>query len=226
MLFFAMAMAMSLEQIIQHDCLPQKDCMLTLIDDTGEAAFLYFKESELVEANYATLWGRDALTEILKWQVLDHTVAPLPLGIKRSLWDPLEYLLNPNKVPSSSGRLPLPRAIQAKMVTTGSTLLDRYKDIPHLLKMVQLDTEEISLYESPLEQGEPDNTEWLAEFANHVKAVGETLGFGRCDKWTLETDKHQFVGFSHDDKIIALVRRKDAMHEDLETAFATATEAL
>jgi hypothetical protein len=221
-----MALALPLDQIIQRECLALKDCMLTLIDSTGEAAFLYFKEGEMVEANYATLWGRDALTEILKWQVLDHTVAPLPLGIKRSLWDPLDYLLNPGKAPpSTSGRLPLPRAIQTKM-TTGSTLLDRYKDIPHLLKMVQLDSEEILLYEAPAERGEQEDTEWLVDFAKCAKEVGQTLGFGPCDRWTIETEKLQFLGFAHDERFLALVRRKDAMQEDLETAFIAATEAL
>jgi hypothetical protein len=224
-LFFAMAMAKPLEQIIQQDCLPQKDCMLTLIDDQGEAAFLYFKEAELVEANYATLWGRDALMEILKWQVVAHTVAPLPLGIKRSLWDPLDYLLHPEKAASTSGRLPLPRAIQVK-IATGSTALDRYKDIPHLLKIVQLDTEEIPLFEGPLAAGEQVDTGWLVEFAAEVRAVGETLGFGHCDKWTMETEKHQFVGFSLDERFVALMRRKDALHDDLETAFTTASESL
>jgi len=221
-----MALALPLDQIIQRDCLPLKDCMLTLIDNTGEAAFLYFKEGEMVEANYATLWGRDALTEILKWQVLDHTVAPLPLGIKRSLWDPLDSLLHPAKgPPSTSGRLPLPHAIEAR-ISTGSTLLDRYKDIPHLLKMVQLDREEIPLYEAPAGSGEPEETAWLVEFANQARAVGETLGFGRCDRFTIETEKHQFVGFTYDEKFLALMRRKDAMQEDLETAYTAATEAL
>ena len=76
---------LSLEQIVQQDCVPAGDCMLTVVDNTGEAAFLYFKESELVEANYATLWGRDALTEIHKCTISTHTLAHFPLGIKRSL---------------------------------------------------------------------------------------------------------------------------------------------
>jgi hypothetical protein len=216
-----MAAELPLEYIIKADCLPLKDCMLTVIDSEGEAAFLYFKEGELVEANYATLWGRDALTEILKWKIGHHTVAPLPLGIKRSLWDPLEYLLNP----STSGRLPLPRGLKPRM-TTGSTVLDRYKEIPNLLLMVQIDDGETILYEGPLEAAEQEETEWLVEFTGRVKAVGETLGFGGCDKWTIETEKHQIVGFSHEEKFIALVRGKDAMHEDLEAAFAAVSEAL
>ena len=64
----------------------------------------------------------------------------------------------------------------------------------------------------------------LSEFASRVRAVGETLGFGGCDKWTIETDKNQIVGFSRDDKFIALVRRRDAMQEDLEAAVNAVAE--
>jgi hypothetical protein len=221
-----MAVKLTLEQIIRQDCIPLKDCMLTLIDSSGEAAFLYFKEEELVEANYATLWGRDALIEIVSWKVCSHTVAPLPLGIKRSLWDPLAYLLNPVAATSTSGRLPLPAALKVPK-STGSAILDRYKGIPNLLKMVQLDhTGETVLYEWTPDKLEAENTEWLPEFASRVRAVGETLGFGGCDKWAIETEKNQIVGFLFDDKVIALMRRKDAMQEDLEAAITAVTEAL
>jgi len=48
-----MASPPSLEEIIRKECLPLRDCMLTITDANGEAAFLYFKEGELIEANYA-----------------------------------------------------------------------------------------------------------------------------------------------------------------------------
>ena len=86
-----MAAPNALEEIIRRDVCPQRDCMLTITDANGEAAFLYFKEGELIEANYAALWGKDALAQIVTWKLADRTVAPLPLGIKRSLWDRLEY---------------------------------------------------------------------------------------------------------------------------------------
>ena len=64
-----MAAPLSLEKIIRNECMPVLDCMLTVTDSTGDSAFLYFKEGELVEANFASLWGRDALTEILNWTI-------------------------------------------------------------------------------------------------------------------------------------------------------------
>src|SRR5476649_2440723 len=95
----------SLEEIIRKDCLPLRDCMLTITDANGEAAFLYFKEGELIESNYAALWGKEALAQIVGWKLADYTVAPLPLGIKRSLWDQVEFLLNPGAVTTASGRV-------------------------------------------------------------------------------------------------------------------------
>src|ERR1700683_5115387 len=93
-----MASSQSIEDIIRQECLPLRDCMLTVTDANGEAAFLYFKEGELIEANYAALWGKEALAQIISWKLADSTVAPLPLGIKRSLWDQIEFLLNPGLV--------------------------------------------------------------------------------------------------------------------------------
>src|ERR1700688_2397554 len=115
-----MASLQSLEEIIRKECLPLRDCMLTITDSNGEAAFLYFKEGELIEANYAALWGKDALAQIVTWKLEEHTVAPLPLGIKRSLWDQIEFLINPSLVPTSSGKLPVLPAFQARKSSPSS----------------------------------------------------------------------------------------------------------
>jgi hypothetical protein len=99
-----MASPQSLEEIIRKECLPLRDCMLTVTDSTGEAAFLYFKEGELIEANYSALWGKEALAQIITWKLADSTIAPLPLGIKRSLWDQIEFLLNPGLAATASAK--------------------------------------------------------------------------------------------------------------------------
>src|SRR5271168_273378 len=133
-----MANALSLEEIIRKECLPLRDCMLTITDANGEAAFLYFKEGELIEANYSALWGKEALAQIVSWKLADSTVAPLPLGIKRSLWDQIEFLLNPGLAATASGKL-LGRSsgpIFNAQSLTPSSPFDRFKAITGLLKMV------------------------------------------------------------------------------------------
>jgi hypothetical protein len=223
-----MSAPLSLETVVRQECVPAGDCMLTVTDDTGEAGFLYFKEGELIEANFSSLWGKDALGEILKWRIFGRALAPLPLGIKRSLWDSLENLLYPGSGPSASGSLSTAPVFKTARIMPASVRggLDRYRNIPGLLRMVEVGRDhETVLFEAPAERGEQEETEWLVDFASRVRAVGETLGFGACDKWTIDTDKSQIVGFRHDEKFVAVLRRKDAMQEDLETAVTAAVEA-
>jgi hypothetical protein len=218
-----MAAPLSLEKIIRNECMPVLDCMLTITDDTGESAFLYFKEGELVEANFASLWGRDALTEIVNWTIVSRAIASLPLGIKRSLWEPLEMLLYPDGHPKGLAGKPQFQTRRLSAATPGT--LDRFKAIPKLLRMVEVGSDkETVLFESAGEKTAPEDTAWLVEFAGRVRAVGDTLGFGSCDKWTIETEKNQIVGFSRESKYIALVRAKDAMQEDLETTVTGMSE--
>ena len=194
--------------------------MLTITDAHGEAAFLYFKEGELIEANYAALWGKEALAQIVTWTLAERTVAPLPLGIKRSLWDQLEFLLNPGMAATASGRLtsrPGPTFNAQKIAP--STPFDRFKAIDGLVKMVQVEKgKENILYEVPAADGTTENTEWLVEFASRATSVGDTLGFGVCEKWTIDTERYQVVGLNHDQGFIVLLRRKDAFQEDLDTS--------
>src|SRR5476651_686291 len=167
-----MATPQSLEEIIRKECLPLRDCMLTITDASGEAAFLYFKEGELIEANYAALWGKEALAQIVTWKLADSTVAPLPLGIKRSLWDQIEFLLNPGMTATTSGKLGVRPAFTAQKTAPASPF-DRFKAIAGLMKMIQIERgNENILFEAP--DGNAENTEWLTEFADRAKSVGDT----------------------------------------------------
>ena len=221
-----MSAPLSLEHVVRQECLPAGDCMLTVTDDTGEAGFLYFKEGQLIEANFSSLWGQDALSEILKWRLCARALAPLPLGIKRSLWEPLEHLLYPGVKVTLSGTLPTLPAFKTRR-TPAPVLrgLDRFRNIPNLLRMVELGAKgETILFEAPVERGEQEETEWLVDFASRVRAVGETLGFGACEKWAIDTDQSQIVGFRHEDKFVAVLRHKDAMQDDLESAVTAINE--
>ena len=213
-----MAKPQSLEEIIRKECLPLRDCMLTITDASGEAAFLYFKEGELIEANYAALWGKEALAQIVTWKLADSTVAPLPLGIKRSLWDQIELLLNPGLAATASGKLSIrPGPTFHAQKSTPSSPFDRFKAISGLLKMVHLERgKEDVLYEAP--ESDSENTAWLTEFADRAKSVGDTLGFGTCEKWTIDTERYQVVGLNHDEGFIVLLRRKDDFQDDLDAA--------
>ena len=207
-----MASTQSLEEIIRKECLPLRDCMLTVTDATGEAAFLYFKEGELIEANYAALWGKEALAQITPWKLADFAVAPLPLGIKRSLWDQVEILLNPGAAATTSGRIATQPTFNAQKLAPSSPF-ERFRAIPGLLKMVQIERgKNTVLFEA--ENEEPEQTDWLTDFTERARSVGDTLGFGACEKWTVDTDRYQVVGLNHDDGFIVLLRRKDSSYQD------------
>ena len=215
-----MASPQTLEEIIRKDCLPLRDCMLTITDANGEAAFLYFKEGELIEANYAALWGKEALAQIVTWKLADSTVAPLPLGIKRSLWDQIEFLLNPGLATTASGKLAARSGpVFAAQKTTPSSPFDRFKAIAGLLKMVQIEKgKENVLHEDAAIEADAENTAWLVDFSERAKSVGDTLGFGTCEKWTVDTERYQVVGLNHDEGFIVLLRRKDTVQDDLDAA--------
>ena len=213
-----MATPQLLEEIIRKECLPLRDCMLTITDANGEAAFLYFKEGELIEANYSALWGKEALAQIVSWKLADSTVAPLPLGIKRSLWDQIEFLLNPGLAATASGKLTGRPAFNAQK-SAQSSPFDRFKAISGLLKMIQIERGKDSvIYEVKGPNGEVEDTAWLNDFADRAKSVGDTLGFGICEKWTIDTERYQVVGLNHDEGFVVLLRRKDDFQDDLDAA--------
>jgi hypothetical protein len=213
-----MANSQTLEEIIRKECLPLRDCMLTITDANGEAAFLYFKEGELIEANYSALWGKEALAQIISWKLADSTVAPLPLGIKRSLWDQIEFLLNPGLAATASGKL-IGRPSFNAQKTTSSSPFDRFKAISGLLKIIQIERgKDTVIYEAPNSVSETESTAWLNEFADRAKSVGDTLGFGACEKWTIDTEKYQVVGLNHDESFVVLLRRKEDFQDDLDAA--------
>jgi hypothetical protein len=213
-----MASPQSLEEIIRKECLPLRDCMLTVTDSTGEAAFLYFKEGELIEANYSALWGKEALAQIITWKLADSTIAPLPLGIKRSLWDQIEFLLNPGLAATASGKLINKPNFNAQRVAPASPF-DRFKSIAGLLKILQIEKgKSEQIYEAPGTAGEAETTEWLADFVDRARAVGDTLGFGSCERWTVDTERFQVVGLAHDEGFIVLLRRKEDFQDDLDAA--------
>jgi hypothetical protein len=82
-----------LKELIQNEALPQRNCMLTVFDVSGESGFLYFKDTQLIEVNAGKNWGIKALTQVFAWKINSYAIGELPVGIKRTLWDPLEKLI-------------------------------------------------------------------------------------------------------------------------------------
>jgi len=184
-------------------------------DGNGEAGFLYFKDAELIESNYAALWGKEAVAELKGWEISEHTVAPLPLGIKRSLWDSLEALLaaDPNIVTEESSAVTPRFNLDAPDADT-----QPYEALASLPGVVQILSFKGGEYELTF-NADPDNeepTDWTKEFLVRAKGVGETLGMGRLHSWIVTTEKYFVVGLSHQGKNIGVVRTFDSEVDDFE----------
>ncbi|NJL19371.1 MAG: hypothetical protein HC901_03655 [Bdellovibrionaceae bacterium] len=82
----------NLLEIIRDECLPQRNCMLTIYNVEGDSAFLYFKDAQLIEVNTGKCWGKEALQVIATWVIVSFDRSELPLGIKRTLWESLDNL--------------------------------------------------------------------------------------------------------------------------------------
>jgi hypothetical protein len=193
--------------------------MLTVQDVNGETAFLYFKEAELIEANYATYWGKDALGEINSWDLAEYTVGSLPLGIKRSLWDPVDVLLRSQKSGESAREVTQTRlsSFVTPQKREEESPYEDFKNLPGVTKLVSIEGGKAkTVYLKPGETEEP--TPWLEDYVNRGRALGETLGFGKLDQWSITTDRYYVIGFKFGPGILAVLRKHEEGLLDFEAA--------
>ncbi len=217
-----MASPQSLEEIIRKECLPLRDCMLTITDANGEAAFLYFKEGELIEANYAALWGKEALAQIVALETgRSHRRAAAP-GHQA-------VAVGPDRISAQSrpGRhgqrqnslLARGRSFNAQK-TAPSSPFDRFKAIAGLLKMVQIERGKETVLVRCAE------CRWRRREHRHGWS---SLPSGR-NRWATRSVSARAKNgpstprdtrssdLNHDESFIVLLRRKDAFQDDLDAA--------
>jgi hypothetical protein len=205
----------SLNEIVMQECLPQRDCMLTLQDINGEVGFLYFQEAELIEANYAALWGKEAVAQVLEWQLAEYTVGSLPLGIKRSVWDSIESLLRLSA--ATEAALAPPQFHAEKIVEHTPSPYDAFKQLPGVTRIFLIENKKQTVeFEAQHEPAEP--TEWMTEFYLRARSVGETLGLGKLQRFSIITDRYQVVGLSQEKNFLCVLRKHDVGNDDFEAA--------
>jgi len=190
----------NLIEIIRTECVPNRHCMLTVFDENSESGFLYFKDAQLIEVNTGKLWGVHALGEIFKWQLSSYTLGELPMGIKRSLWDPLDKLVEQFAGEGAgAGLIDLAKDVQDEQSSSlaPSFQLDESSPLTPLLASLQqlagfqaLFQEEsgslIKLFgKSPLTTLSPD---WFDDFYKKVDAMSEGLGAGLLLEWYMELE--------------------------------------
>jgi hypothetical protein len=225
---------MKIQEIIYQECMPRRDCMLTVQDTTGEAGFLYFKDAELIEANCANRWGQDALGRVAEWQIAEYFVAPLPLGIKRSLWGSIEKLFSGegHEVTTSVPVNPGPDIEPEKVFAEGIEQMEAedeqekkevdpyasFREISGLLQLGLYKNTDYKIIHNNYPEEPTSVPDWLPELLRRANSLGEMIGFGRVVELGIASDLVHVVGFSRKQGLLLIVRQHEASLDELETA--------
>jgi hypothetical protein len=196
-----------LVEIIRTKCLPERDCLLSVTDQRGESGFLYFKDGELIEVNQGSVWGKEAFHIILKWQLSDYAISAIPMGIKRTIWEPIDKLIE-EVLGDGSGHeiretfktipsLPTNEPITSRPINppTQTIKIDAEKKIfleieknPNCRALFLESEMGIERLSDPKEGICPDET-WLQAFHSKNLDLGKALGGGKPKKIFIKTEQ-------------------------------------
>jgi hypothetical protein len=222
----------NLIEIIKTECLPRRNCMLSVFESGGESGFLYFKDAQLIEVNSGKLWANDALKMMLGWQMESYTLGDLPRGIKRTIWEPLDKVIEElvgaeaaygikdavgafAAAGPSTAQLPtLPLAMQDPFLW----FIDKLDTLPGFLCAMKDDGESVlALVGSPPDQVlSPD---WFRQFSDKIAQLGHALGAGELNEWYLETELCRVWRFHIHERYIIIFASLDVLPDEFEDSF-------
>jgi len=221
-----------LVDLIQTQCVPQRNCLLTVTDITGESGFLYFRDAELIEANYATTWGRDAFDKIITWSIAQYALSDLPMGIKRAIWEPVDSILEEvlgtkagEKVRSAFQSLPDTYDGTEAGPPEETTQLDArrlaflsIREQPNFLALFLIEEGRGRLLFSVENRTLPPG-EWLTSLFRRLGDIGQSLGGGRVRGSCIWTDLYMIWIFEESGTgIIVLTEHMEETHTFLAEA--------
>ncbi|MDX6766772.1 MAG: hypothetical protein SFU85_08270 [Candidatus Methylacidiphilales bacterium] len=222
----------NLIEIIKTECLPRRNCMLSVFEDAGESGFLYFKDAQLIEVNSGKLWANDALKLMLGWQLSSYTLGELPRGIKRTIWEPLDRVIEDlvgaeaahglkdaigdfaTGGPSSGPMPVLPLAMQDPFLW----FVDKLETLSGFICAMKDDGENII----PLIGKVPDQVlspDWFRQFSEKVAVLGQSLGAGEAEEWYLETELCRVWRFHIHERYIIVFASLEVLPDEFEEAF-------
>lgn len=190
---------MNLANIIETECIPQRNCLLTIASQNGEVGFLYFKDAQLVESNQGSIWGEEALAQVAHWKLAHYSLADCPVGIKRSLWEPWDKLLAKSLEPEA-GASPAPVQQQAPAVSQAEAhpaiaqsldpdLRQRFENLQTVYGFLGALLEENDEVLSLATSGEAQfpAKEWYLDFREKCSVLGRNLGAGLFHDYYIHT---------------------------------------
>lgn len=211
---------MTLVEIIEQDCLPNRNCMLTVQDEKGETGFLYFKDAQLIEVNYGGMWGVDALARIMRWNLETHALAELPMGIKRSLWDPIEVLIAKVNEDPLLGASPGTAAVDPD--AEGNALHLMLQQVPGFLAVFEKSSDG---YDHGCgDAGIPLTPAMLSDLDDQGAVFGSGLGAGYSTQWAFETGTHRVIRIASQTKAVVVVGDSRMLGEEFEADCLRALE--
>jgi hypothetical protein len=189
-------------EIIRTECLPERNCMLTIFDEIGDSGFLYFKDAQLIEVNAGKLWGKPALELIFSKSVASYTLGEVPLGIKRTLWEPLDKMINEvagegagaalieavKQLPSEGRRLSSAARIPLELSDIMTPLVQQLTKVDGLTGVLRETNTQIKMaagsFPSPA-----FSEDWFWQLSTKIQSLGDSLGAGNMDEWNVELEE-------------------------------------
>ncbi|GAB4239496.1 MAG: hypothetical protein OHK005_01000 [Candidatus Methylacidiphilales bacterium] len=206
---------MKLVNLIQEECLPRRTCMLTVESNSGETGFVYFQDGEIIESNTGALWGEKALAVILHWPLVSYDLYELPLGIKRSLWEPAEDLITKllnQPVPVSLATAPSPQSPTEELFSQLQIDLQALSGFVCLWER-ELGTFRVTAGECPLPYL---TTSWFDEIDHQATVFGNALDSGPLLRWSFENDQFRLIKLQHAARKIIVLADKHASEDGFE----------
>lgn len=221
----------NLIEVIKTECLPRRDCMLSVFDAAGESGFLYFKDSQLIEVNTGKLWAKEALRTLFAWHLQSFSVGDLPRGIKRTIWEPLDKVVEElagvevaasikqaSEVIPVRARTSTAPVLPAAMQDPFLWFVDKLHTLPGFMAAMKDDGEKVH----PLVGAAPSqvlSSDWFRQFSDKIAAMGESLGAGALLEWYLETDVCRVWRFLIHERHIIIFSSLEVLPDEFEESF-------
>jgi len=187
----------NLIEIVRNECISERNCMLSLYNQSGDSGFLYFKEAQLIEVNAGKLWGKQALATIVTWELSSYNISELPRGIKRTIWEPLDQIFaefvdaeSAGSIGEAIGRLQMDyleesAPVPAALLDSLAPVVGRLREIPGIVAIFKESGETIRQVHGDTPSHSLSN-DWFVQFKSRAETLGEGLGSGLLKEWFLE----------------------------------------
>lgn len=209
---------MNLVEIIQNECIPRHNCMLTVQAANGDTGFVYFKDAQIIEANCGGLWGAKAFELIFYWPLASYQIAETPLGIKRTLWESFDELVAQIQAARAQ------EAAQASteetelgyLETSSSPLQSQIQSMPGFCGMFEKRTYGFYELTSGFVPADTITAEWLEEFDQQSSNFGQSLDSGPLIQWAIEMSQYKIFKLSSPELQVVVIADAQGLSEEFD----------